>query len=175
MTVRVTVNNQAAFESLIKKMAEKVVYVGIRGGGERKPLSDFVSKKPSGKKEKSAEKEPTNAEIAYVNEFGSAADNIPPRPFLFPAVNKQKQKVDRIFQKNLKVALDELNPTHIDKTLEAVGTLVRDTAKLNITDGINMVPLSLVTLKLRKEAGFKGTKPLKVTGQLVGSIEYIVE
>lgn len=175
MTVRVTVNNQAAFESIIRKMAQKTVYVGIRGGGERKPLDDFIHKKSSRKKEKKTEKEPTNSEIAYVNEFGSTAQKIPPRPFLFPAVNKQKQKVEGIFQKNIKVALDELNPSHIDKTLEAVGTLVRDTAKLNITDGINMTPLSPVTLKLRKEAGFDGTKPLSVTGQLVGSIDYVVE
>lgn len=174
MTVTVTVNHQAAFESMIKKLAEKSVYVGIRGGGERKPLEAF-SKSKSRKVKKSAAKEPTNAEIAYVNEFGSPADNIPPRPFLFPAINKQKEKVERIFEKNLKVALTNLNPSHIDKTLEAVGTLVRDTAKLNITDSINMTPLSPVTIKRRKEAGFAGTKPLRQTGQLVGSIEYVVE
>lgn len=166
MTVKVTVNNQPLFKEMVKKLSEKQVYVGIRGGGERRPLDGEASKQG---------KIPTNAEIAYVNEFGSTARNIPPRPFLIPAVNKKKEQVEKVFESNLKVALNELDPSHIDKTLEAAGTLVRDTAKMNITNSVDMQDLSEKTVKRRKKRGFVGTKPLIETGQLVGSIDYAVE
>lgn len=180
MTVRVTVDKQAALESIIKKMTEKSVYVGIRGGRKRMSLQEWQALSGHGSKVRkqakaSPKEEPTNEEIAYINEFGSHAMGIPPRPFLMPAVRSKKAEIARIFEKNLKVALRDFNPEHIDNTLEAVGSYVRQTAKLNITNSVNMLPLSELTLELRREEGFPGTKPLRVTGQLVGSIDYVVE
>lgn len=41
----------------------------------------------------------TNAAIGYIQEYGSPANNIPPRPFLGPGIKKSREKIIPFFEK----------------------------------------------------------------------------
>lgn len=115
----------------------------------------------------------TNLKIATWQTYGT--HSIPPRPYLKPAVLTQEKRIYGILEQAL---IDEgLNGKEgaVNKALNVVGMLVRDTAKENIVDQRNFVPLAPATIKARQRAGFKDTKALIRTGALLNAIQYVVD
>jgi hypothetical protein len=108
-----------------------------------------------------------NAAIAYIQEFGAPNAGIPPRPFLIPGVNDNKDKAQKAIEAFLK------RRETIENAYSAAGMILVAGVKRRITQGIPP-PLAESTLKARKRIGFKGTKPLIHTGQLVNSITYVI-
>jgi hypothetical protein len=163
MGVRVTIatDHVNALNESIKKMLKRKAYVGIFA-------DDPSNTRKADLEESGRDVKITNAEIGYINEFGEPAHNIPPRPFLIPAVLSSKSEIEaslfNVAQKTVGVGGD------IDTALLAVGTKVQNRAKKNITESVGFETLAESTIKARRRKGFQGTKPLIVTGQLVNSI-----
>lgn len=109
----------------------------------------------------------TNADIAYLQEFGTA--KIPARPFLVPTIRQEMPKILKILRPVLG-DLEHANPM-VQAGLYAQAQ-VRNTIKAGLTP-----PLSPVTIKMRqmrRKSGKAGTKPLIDTGNLLKSIDFVV-
>lgn len=113
----------------------------------------------------------TNAMVAHVQEHGSK--NIPPRPFLLPALKSQAKEAEARIRRGL--AREWIEPGSTAIGLGQAGTLIRARAKKNIVDSVGMQPLAQATLKARERIGFEGTKPLVHTAQLLNAITYVVK
>lgn len=113
-----------------------------------------------------------NAEIGYIQEFGSTAQNIPPRPFLVPGVKAVEKECAELLAEGAKNMLDNNAMT---ASLTKAGIKAQSSVKATITKGEGFAPLAESTLAARKRKGYKGTKPLIRTGQLRNSITYIVK
>lgn len=113
-----------------------------------------------------------NAEIGYLMETGSPAQNIPERPFLVPGVeNATKQ-----FTPHLKAAgLSALEgkTAMIERDFDRAGMVASSAVKAKITDG-PFTPLSPKTLQKRRAKGRAGERPLIDTGQLRRSVTHVV-
>lgn len=115
----------------------------------------------------------TNAELAFIHTNGSPVNNIPPRPFLQPAIEKNKDKVNEI---NKQIAVESLsgNRDKAYQLAESQGLFAQAQAKKYITQGNNLAPNKPATIKK------KGSdRPLIDTGAidsgaLVNSITYVV-
>lgn len=132
--------------------------------------------------------EPTNAEIAYINEHGSIGQGIPPRPFMSVGMKKARPEIKRHFFNAAHLATQG-NKQGAMAQLEQAGMAGASAVKLAIVDG-DFVPLSPYTIKNRhkqrltksKRKGEKddanfgvNVKPLINTGQLLQSITYVVK
>lgn len=95
-----------------------------------------------------------NAEVGYIQEFGSPSRNIPPRPFLIPGVSKATPKaLDR-----LKVATQralEGDKVGAERAMYQAGALAMISAKAEISSNIPP-PLKPGTIRSRKYS--RGTK-----------------
>lgn len=114
-----------------------------------------------------------NAVIGYINEFGSAAANIPPRPHLVPGVEAVSEKCADILAEGLSDALGG-KAGSTDKAYNKAGLLAQASVRRTITAGTGFEELSESTLAARKRKGFAGTKPLIFTGQYRNSISYVL-
>lgn len=140
-----------------------------------------------------------NAAIAYVQEFGSPANNIPARPFLIPGVQAAQPKVLKQLRAGATEALDgKLDAA--DKALHSAGMVGVSKVRAKIGEGIPP-PLKPETIANRfRQRGTKslrkgekkylqmidegvspalaqtaaGIKPLVNTGELRNSITYVV-
>lgn len=148
---------QKLFDS-IKLMATKSVYVGIPSGEDRKDSHE------------------TNAQIAFINEFGSDHKHIPARPFLRPSIEKSKVKIIKIFQEGALKALDG-EDMHI--TLEEAGLYAQSQVKNYIVASQGFVPLSPATIEARRSRrtakATTPSKPLIDTAQMLNSITYVIK
>jgi hypothetical protein len=138
----------------------------------------------------------SNAEIGYIQENGSPANNIPARPHLVPGVEGAQAKFTPQLEKGVQAALDgEMG--QVASRLNAAG-LIAQTAVRNKIDSGPFVPLSPLTLLARMHRQGGGTvtgktlgelgafvgpvdqravrsKPLIDTGQYRNSITYVVK
>lgn len=132
----------------------------------------------------------TNAEIGYIQENGSPAQNIPARSFLIPGVADARGKYQQHLVKAANLALDG-NKRDAIKQLDAAGIIAEQGAKAKINSG-DFAPLSDATLRARAAKGRKGAaeelrrrsegmdpgtdlaKPLIDTGQLRNSITHVI-
>jgi hypothetical protein len=157
MSVEVKKDISAAIIANLKAMISKGVYVGIPGDANRK----------DGKE--------TNAEIAFIQEYGSDHKHIPARPFLRPALAHSKDKIIEIFQTGTIRALSG-EDMHI--TMEKAGLYAQSQIKNFIVSGEGFKPLSPATIygrqHRRKNPATAPTKPLIDTAQLLNSITYII-
>jgi hypothetical protein len=114
----------------------------------------------------------SNAVIGYVQEHGSPAQHIPPRPFLEPGVRaakddlvvRLKQAADYALQGNKRATI---------RALHATGIIAQNAVRKKITDG-PFIPLAPSTLAARAARGVTRTKPLIDTGQLRAAITYVL-
>ena len=115
----------------------------------------------------------TNAHIGYIQENGSEAARIPPRPHLVPGVEAVKDRCSKIMAKG---AADTLSGDAgaFRTSLEKAGLVAQSSVKDFIRKGEGFKELSDWTIKNRVDAGFKGTKPLIWTGQYLNSITYVI-
>lgn len=125
-----------------------------------------------GKKEARSDGMLTNALIGYVHEFG-VPGKIPARPFLLPAMRQKRSQVQATMREGLRVALGIAgDPRAINRAMGQCGALIRDQAKANIREQVGFEALAPETLRARARNGFKGTKALIRTGQLMGAIQF---
>lgn len=156
MAVKLVKDDSKQIISIVETMAKKNVLVGI----------------PSQKnhREKGAM---TNSQIGYLNEKGSTAGNIPPRPWLVPGVESSTAKVIKTLKVFAKKSMDK-KKDEIERGLTAAGLISQSAVKNYIVKGENFQPLSKVTLEARKSAGFKGEKPLIRTSQMLNSVTFVI-
>jgi len=115
----------------------------------------------------------SNAAIGYIQEHGSDLANIPPRPFLVPGVKAVEKEVAEEFKKAAQECFKD--PNAILKRFTRAGIIAMNSVKATLTAGEGFAELSDATIAARKAKGFKGTKPLIETGQLRGSITFVIE
>jgi len=153
LTVR-SDNAQSILDAL-KTLANKDVLVGIPESKDGRDDGDIG-----------------NAAIGYINENGSPAQNIPPRPHLKPGVHS----VEQDFIPHLKAAAQkalEGNAEGAVTSLERAGTVAANGVKRYITI-TGFTPLADATINNRLRRGRTGNKPLIDTGKYRRSITHIV-
>jgi hypothetical protein len=85
-----------------------------------------------------------NATIGYINEFGSPAQNIPPRPFLVPGVRNAQERIIARLKQGIMYAARGQKEAAV-RALHAVGMTAANSVKQKMRTG-PFVPLSDVTL-----------------------------
>lgn len=139
----------------LKTLANKDVLVGIPESKDERDDGDIG-----------------NAAIGYINENGSPAQNIPPRPHLKPGV----KSVEQDFMPHLKAAAQkalEGNAEGAVTSLERAGTVAANGVKRYITI-TGFTPLADATIANRLRRGRTGNKPLIDTGEYRRSITHVV-
>ena len=166
MATIVTVDRLPALLAAVQGLTGNHVLVGIPGDVPlRKPLPGAT--RPS----------MPNATIGYIQEFGSPAANIPPRPFLRPGVQSALPAViTRLRLGAAKALILGADHTVAMKTLMAVGLIAQNAVRFYINRGVPpaLKPSTLAARRNRKVAPRTGTKPLIDTGQLRNSVQYVI-
>ncbi|MES0289233.1 hypothetical protein [Citrobacter freundii] len=137
VTTRVD-NAQAIFDAL-KSIGKKEVLVGIPEASSSREDSPF-----------------SNAGIGYVNEYGSPAQNIPPRPHLIPGVKSAEDQTVPLLKSAAQAALDG-NQSGAERALNQAGQKAVNGVRryMKIT---NFTPLSDSTIEARAKRGKVGRK-----------------
>lgn len=155
MSLRIVKDRVSEVLKSVKALTSKEVLVGIpstTAGRDDTPIN--------------------NAEIGYLMETGSPAQNIPERPFLVPGVENARDK----FTPHLKAAglsaLEGKTAT-IERDFDRAGIVAANAVKAKITDG-PFTPLSPKTLQKRRAKGRTGERPLIDTGQLRRAVSHVV-
>ena len=157
MSIKIVKDGVAALQNRLKELTKDKVFVGVPDGG---------GSRDDGKM--------TNAQLAYIHEFGSPANNIPARPFLTAGIQAGK---DSILVHMKKASTDILAGKDGQASLNKAGLAGQAAVKKYIVAGEGFSPLKAQTLKRREAArksGVAGSKPLIDTGQLLNSITYVI-
>lgn len=156
--VTTRVDNAQAILDALKAIGRKDVLVGIPEGDSEREDAPFG-----------------NAGIGYVNEKGSPAQNIPPRPHLQPGVKSVEAETIPKLKEAAQAALDG-NMAGAERALNQAGTLAVNGVKryMTITGFTPLAESTLYNRKHRKVAPRKGEKPLIDTGQYRRDITYVV-
>ena len=155
MTVQVT-----------RDIAEKVL-ANIRAVPQKKLLVGIPAE------ENARSGEIGNASLGFIHEYGSPARNIPPRPFLVPGVQDAEPQAVAMLAKPTGDALEK-GVDVLVRGLERAGLVCQAAVKKRIVSQEGFAPLSPRTIAARQRKGYKGTKALIRTGQLLNSITYVV-
>lgn len=115
-----------------------------------------------------------NAALLFINNFGSPANNIPPRPVMEIGIRNAQDAITEEMKNAAKRGLSK-GGAAITQYFERVGIIASNSVKRAINDQIDIEPPAESTLKGRQAKGFKGTKALIVTGQMRNAITYVVE
>jgi hypothetical protein len=114
----------------------------------------------------------TNAEIAYIMEYGAPEVNIPARPTIIPGVRACEAKV-RAYLKVAAAAGLAGDVPRIMRALNAAGLTAQASIRNQFTSG-QFIPLAPRTIQARLRRGRTGTMPLIDTGQFRNSINYVI-
>lgn len=163
----------------IRKKPSPAIFDGIRALTKNETLVG-VPAENAGRQPEDGEKRPlNNAEIGYVQEFGSTiggpngqAFSIPPRSHLRPGIEDARDKLAKALEKGVMAALRG-DVGAADKALHTAGLIGQNSVRNKITEG-PFVPLAPMTLQKRKARGRTGEKPLIDTGSYRSSISYVV-
>lgn len=139
----------------LKTLANKDVLVGIPESKDERDDGDIG-----------------NAAIGYINENGSPAQNIPPRPHLKPGV----RSVEQDFMPHLKSAARKALEGDAEgavTSLDRAGTVAANGVKRYITI-TGFTPLADATISNRLRRGRTGNKPLIDTGEYRRSFTHVV-
>lgn len=114
----------------------------------------------------------SNAEIGYIMENGSPANNIPARPHLVPGVQDARPKFEPQLQKGVEAALDG-DLEKVDRSLNRAGLVAQNSVRAKINS--NIPPkLADSTLAARRRRGVTRENTLVDTGQYRNAITYVV-
>lgn len=113
-----------------------------------------------------------NAEIGMVNEFGSPAQNIPPRPHLVPGVRAALPEAGKILRAAARKALRG-DMSQIEDGFVKAGALCVSRVRGEIIGGLD-TPLAESTIEQRQEQGRGGTLPLLDTKQYINAMQFDV-
>ncbi|EIP4525569.1 TPA: hypothetical protein ACTDM3_004473 [Salmonella enterica subsp. enterica] len=137
--VTTRVDNAQAILDALKSLTKKDVLVGIPA--EDSDRDDV----PFG-----------NAGIGYINEYGSPAQNIPPRPHLLPGVKSVEEQTVPQLKAAAQAALDG-NAAGAERALNRAGTLAANGVRRYMTI-TGFTPLADSTVEARARRGRKGAK-----------------
>ena len=117
---------------------------------------------------------PNNAELGYINEFGEPAMNIPPRPFLVPAMTEIQPEIISRLNKAADTALAG-RQEGVTKALMALGMRCASAVQLKITNG-PFKPLAEYTIWKRqhRKPPRMGTKPLMDLGHMRRAVTFAI-
>lgn len=110
------------------------------------------------------------AEVAIIQEFGAPGANIPPRPFIRPTFNAQKEKWTELIEKGVKAVMR--GATTADAVLDTVGHVAAEDIKMAIRD-VTSPELAESTKEQRRRDGFTD-EPLNRTGYMIATCTRIV-
>jgi len=110
------------------------------------------------------------AEIAIIQEFGAPGANIPPRPFIRPTFNAQKEKWTEDIEKGVKAVLR--GATTAENVLTIVGQKAAGDIRKAISD-VSSPELAESTKAQRHRDGFTD-EPLNRTGYMIATCTSIV-
>jgi hypothetical protein len=163
----------------IRKKPNPDMMAALRGMTRNEVLVG-VPAENAGRAPEPGEKRPlNNAEIGYVQEFGSTIQgpngqsfDIPPRPHLRPGVEDARDKLAKALEVGIKDALRG-DKDAADKALNKAGLIGQNAVRNKITEG-PFVPLAPMTLAMRRARGRTGDKPLIDTGAYRNAQTYVV-
>lgn len=154
---RVETKNQ--FEIIKKFVENNELYVGI-------------PQETSSRKE---DNEITNAEILFIQTYGSPVNNIPPRPVIEPAIENDRDRISKMMHQALKIAISGDSQGAVDQ-LKKVGMLAQNKCRAWFLDERNNWPPNAPSVIRRKmKKGSTDPKPLIDTGEMRKSITYFVK
>jgi len=113
----------------------------------------------------------TNAQIATIHEFGGKDNRPPERSFIRETIDKKRQTYIRKMEQIARLFFEK--KMSLTKGLGLLGEKVQGDIKRWMKSGIPP-PLADSTINAKTVAGKKKTVPLIDTGQLWGSITYVV-
>ncbi|WP_287497794.1 hypothetical protein [Pandoraea sp. CB10b_02] len=114
----------------------------------------------------------SKAELGYILENGSPANNIPPRPHLVPGVEEARPKFEPQLQKGVEAALDG-DLEQVQRRLNMAGLVTVPVVQHKINS--NIPPeLAESTLEARRRKGITTEKTLVVTGEYRNAMTYVV-
>lgn len=145
----------------------------------------------SGRDESGEEQGPiTNAALGYIHETGMPEQNIPARPFLAPAIEENKEMIEkRLAGIAKKVLAGDKNAVEVG--YQSLGLKMQAAIRNKINEGIPP-PLAASTLRARAARGRKGAqeeldarrqgeapgtvnaKPLVDSGQMRNAVNYAI-
>ncbi|MCA8160562.1 hypothetical protein [Burkholderia cepacia] len=114
----------------------------------------------------------SNAEIGYIMENGSPANNIPARPHLVPGVQDARPKFEPQLQKGVEAALDG-DLEKVDRSLNRAGLVAQNSVRAKINSNIQP-KLADSTLAARRRRGVMRENTLVDTAQYRNAITYVV-
>lgn len=114
----------------------------------------------------------TNAEIGYIQNFGSPEMNIPAREFMYSGIRSVQAKINQYLGQAGKAALAGKQAVS-DRALHAAGITAMNGVRNKIQSG-PFQELAPATLAARRRRGRTGEKPLLDTAQLRNSVTYVV-
>lgn len=114
----------------------------------------------------------TNPMLGFLHEHGSPLQNIPARPFLVPGAERSTPKAAKALKPYATKSLT--GEADIEQGLEAAGLVMQAGVKNYMRSSEGMAPLAPATIAARQAKGYKGTKPLIRTAQLLNSINYVI-
>lgn len=157
-TLTVTSDRTKEILMTLKKFKKDPVLVGI-------PQSDTKRK----------EDEPIgNAALLFINNFGSPANNIPPRPVMEIGIKVAKEQIAAEFKKAIIEGLSK-GVGALNTYYNRAGMIASNSIKKVINDQIGIDEPAESTIAGRVSRGFKGTKALIVTGQMRNAITWVVK
>jgi hypothetical protein len=156
--LQVTSDFTKEFNDVIKKFKRDAVLVGIPEEDTKRDEDAPIN----------------NATLLAINNFGSPANNIPPRPVMEIGIRKAQPEIIEEFRKGAKAALKD-GLSALSKVYNRVGMIAANSIKKAINSQEGIDPPTDATLAARKREGFAGTKSLIVTGQMRNAITYVVK
>jgi len=143
--VKLIINKLPKAKASFAQLSKKDVLVGV-------PSDDDARTSKPGEKSSM-----NNATIAYIQDNGSPAANIPARPFMVPGIEAVKSQIVSRFKGAAQdvLSLKDNAPERIDKTLNAVGLITQSSIRSVIGQGIPP-PLAPSTIASRFRS--RGTK-----------------
>lgn len=136
----------------------------------------------------------SNAALGYIHDNGAPEQNIPARPFMLPAIESVKDRVERGLARIARHVVVDRTSAGVEPGLHAVGSIAELAIKNKINEGIPP-PLAESTLRqrakrvkggryaetteLRRRAeGFPAStliaKPLIDTGDMRNAVRYVI-
>lgn len=163
LTVKTDRTNE--FKRALKELVKEQVRVGV-------PAEEAAREPAPG--------EPAtmnNAALAFMNDQGSPAANIPARPFMEPGIRAAQDVIEATYAKAAKAVLDNPGsaPSIMDAAHHRAGLAAQDAIQGKIEGGIGP-PLAESTMaERRRRYGAAATDtPLIDTAQMKNAITYVV-
>lgn len=157
-TLTVTKDFTENFKDIVKGFKRDAVLVGI-------PAEDST---------RTGDEQVNNATLLALNNFGSAANNIPARPVMALGIAAARDAIAEEFKNAARGALSG-GLSVLAIYYNRAGIIAANSIKKVINAQEGFAPPSESTLATREAHGFKGTKALVVTGQMRNAITYVVK